>query len=356
MSVMQRVDELMLLFLKATDQAEEHLLLEQIVGEHARPLLTQIIRGKLRLSTARSDHNSELQDSEDIVGDVLLQLVKRLRDAKSDPRKAPLNDVTSYVAVAARNAFSSYVRSKHPERWRLKDKIRYVLINQKGLALWEAGRSRWICGFEMWRQDGRTPCPSDVLQQLRENPGELATKSLETGKGRNNLPRLVAAIFNWAGGPVEVSELVNLIADLSSLPGRENSSANEGRGQRSLDDLPDQEPGLATRIEQRIYLEQLWAEICELPLSQRRALLLNLRDPKGQDMTALFSHTHIATLHQMAAALEVSVEEFIHLSNELPMEDAAMAKYLAITRQQVINLRTAARRRLARRMRKLEEG
>jgi hypothetical protein len=350
---MQRVNELMLLFLKATDQAEEHLLLEQIVGEHARPLLTNIIRGKLRLSTARSDHNSELQDSEDIIADVLLQLVKRLRDAKSNPHKAPLNDVTSYVAVAARNAFSTYVRSKHPERSRLKDRICYALVNQKGFALWEAG-GRWICGFEVWRQEGREPSPPDLLQQLRDNPNALASTTFY--ERRNNLPQLVDAIFNWAGMPVEVSDLVNLIAALSSIPGPENTVANEGQGSQTLDDLPDQEPGLATRVEQRIYLERLWAEICQLPLPQRRALLLNLRDSKGQDMTALFSHTRIATLRQVAAALEVTVEEFIRLSSQLPMEDALMAKYLAITRQQVINLRMAARRRLARRMRKLEEG
>jgi hypothetical protein len=200
------------------------------------------------------------------------------------------------------------------------------------------------------------PCSPDVLQHLRDNPSALASTRLGSKRGRINLPQLVGAVFNWAGGPVEVSELVNLITALCSMPGPENTLANEGQGSQTLDDLPDQEPGLATRIEQRIYLEQLWAEICQLPLPQRRALLLNLRDPRGQDMTALFSHTRIATLRQVAAALEVSVEEFVRLSSQLPMEDAEMAKYLEITRQQVINLRMAARRRLARRMKKLEEG
>ena len=36
------------------------------------------------------------------------------------------------------------------------------------------------------------------------------------------------------------------------------------------------------------------------------------------------------------------------------MEDSLMAGHLGLTRQQVINLRTSARRRLARRMRRLE--
>jgi hypothetical protein len=103
-----------------------------------------------------------------------------------------------------------------------------------------------------------------------------------------------------------------------------------------------------------VYLESLWLEIRKLPLGQRRALLLNLRDSTGHDMTALFAHTHIATLDEVAEALELTLEEFLELSNELPMEDSVMAIQLGITRQQVINLRTSARRRLARRMRRLE--
>ena len=352
---MQRVDELMLLFLKTTDQAEERLLLEQIVGDHARPIVTQIIRAKLRLSALRSDHNSEVQDSEDIVGDVVLQLVKRLRDAKSDPRKGPLNDVNSYVAVAACNAFNTYVRRKHPERWRLKDKVRYALTYQRGFSLWEPDRTRTLCGFDVWREEGRPSHPSGGLQWLRENPGELASIDPNSIKARTNLPLLVSAIFNWAGAPVEFGELVNLIADLWGLPGRDTSFPKEGHEPQSLDEFPAHEPGLAKRVEQRLYLERLWGQICELPLAQRRALLLNLRDAKGQDMTALFSHTRIATLQQLASALELSVEEFIRIYDLLPMEDASVAKYLELNRQQVINLRNSARRRLARRMKKLED-
>ena len=71
-------------------------------------------------------------------------------------------------------------------------------------------------------------------------------------------------------------------------------------------------------------------------------------------MTALFAHTHIATLDELAEALELTLREFLELSNELPMEDSLMASHLGLTRQQVINLRTSARRRLARRMRRLE--
>lgn len=351
---MQRVDELMALFLNTTDRGEECRLLDQIVSEHARPLLNQIIRAKLRLSADGSDHNSAWQDSDDIVGEVVLQLVKRLSEMKSDPQKQPVSDLTNYVAVAAHNAFNTYLRRKHPERWRLKDKLRYVLIYQKGFSLWESETGRWLCGFGVWREESTPLSAAGRVRELRENESERERIAAENEPEKKNLPRLVGAVFNWAGGPIEFDDLVDVVADLWSI-GREQRSIFENVAEpRVLNELPDRSPSLAARLEQRVYLESLWLEIRKLPLGQRRALLLNLRDSTGHDMTALFAHTHIATLDEVAEALELTLEEFLELANELPMEDSVMAIHLGITRQQVINLRTSARRRLVRRMRRLE--
>ena len=50
-------------------------------------------------------------------------------------------------------------------------------------------------------------------------------------------------------------------------------------------------------------------------------------------------------------ALALAAEQFAELYNRLPLDDATIAQRLGITRQQVINLRKAARDRLVRRMR-----
>jgi len=52
----------------------------------------------------------------------------------------------------------------------------------------------------------------------------------------------------------------------------------------------------------------------------------------------------------MAKALEMPVEQLAALWRDLPLDDRALAVRLNATRQQVINLRASARRRLARRM------
>jgi hypothetical protein len=98
------------------------------------------------------------------------------------------------------------------------------------------------------------------------------------------------------------------------------------------------EPNQAWRIEKRIFLQRLWEELQQLPLNQRAALLLNLRDATGFSCITLFPATGIATIRQLAEALEISAESFAEVWNDLPLEDARIAELLGLTRQQVIYL------------------
>ena len=54
--------------------------------------------------------------------------------------------------------------------------------------------------------------------------------------------------------------------------------------------------------------------------------------------------------------LSMSAEQFSQLWDELPLDDASIARLFGITRQQVINLRKTARERLARRMKAIEKN
>jgi hypothetical protein len=57
-------------------------------------------------------------------------------------------------------------------------------------------------------------------------------------------------------------------------------------------------------------------------------------------------------MRQIAQTLAMSPDEFSGLWNQLPLDDGAIAARLGATRQRVINLRQAARKRLARRMKR----
>jgi hypothetical protein len=111
---------------------------------------------------------------------------------------------------------------------------------------------------------------------------------------------------------------------------------------------PDPDP--AWRIEKKMFLQRLWEELTLLPVNQRAALLLNLTDASGFGCITLFPAIGIATIRQLAAALELPVESLAELWNKLPIEDARIAELLGVTRQQVINARKSGRERLARRL------
>src|SRR5205823_5518140 len=99
------------------------------------------------------------------------------------------------------------------------------------------------------------------------------------------------------------------------------------------------EPDPAWQTEKRIFLQRLWEELQQLPLNQRAALLLNLKGADGCGCVSLFPATGVATLRQLAEALEMSADGLARLWNELPLEDSRIAELLGLTRQQVINAR-----------------
>ena len=103
-------------------------------------------------------------------------------------------------------------------------------------------------------------------------------------------------------------------------------------------------------MDQRRFIEKVWAEIRELPRNQRVALLLNSRDSRGHAVLQLVQLTGIAFFPEIAAVLELSVEELAKLWNQLPLDDNSIAARLMCTRQQVINFRMTARKRLTNRL------
>ena len=96
----------------------------------------------------------------------------------------------------------------------------------------------------------------------------------------------------------------------------------------------------------------LWDEIVQLPIKQRAALLLNLRDACGLNALTLLPLSGVADTGQIADAIGLDGGELMALWDKLPLDDRAIGEKLNLTRQQVINLRKSARERLRRRLAK----
>src|SRR5262245_54751533 len=116
------MDELLQPFLNATTEAESSDLLEQLVCNHAQPLIQNILRFKLKASYSARAFHTDGQEVDDIAGAVILRLIRALQECKAAPDEKPINSLRSYVAVMAYNASDEYLRQKYPQRFSLKNK------------------------------------------------------------------------------------------------------------------------------------------------------------------------------------------------------------------------------------------
>jgi RNA polymerase sigma factor (sigma-70 family) len=337
-------DAVLLPYLQAESDEDSEQSLVKLIAEHVDPVVREVIGRNLHLAGMSRGGDNAAQ-AEDIRGDVVVYLLARLRKLKADPREEAITDLRGYVAVMATHACYRYLRRKHPQRHILKEKLRYLLLRQNGLALWKSDEGETVAGFAAWRA-GKMEVAADRFEMLMRNPSACIPSELSVkGVGHTRPAALLAAIFDYAGGPLPLDALVNAVASLWGIEDHEESD------EEVLARVADRRAGAGDELESREYLRRLWEEIKQLPLRQRVALLLNFKEEHGRGCIALLPLMGIAAMRQIAEALEMTAAQLAELWQLLPMDDARIAARLQLTRQQVINLRKSARERLTRRMR-----
>ena len=337
-----KIDILLEPLLTEASEEQANELLSQLITTHAEPVIRGVIRFKLRLNSFRETQRAE---ADDLHQEVVMQLVAQLQRFRKLPDGHPISDVRGMAAVIAHRTCARWMRRQFPERHALKNRLHYLLTRQRGFALWdEDGKS--LAGFALWQKEKKPAKAARHLSDIEGLPNHI--RALKSDKPQE-LADAVATIFNYAGGPIEFDELVSAIATLQGITAQPIESLADDEDAGAL--MPaTSEPDQAWRMEKRMFLQRLWEELQQLPLNQRSALLLNLKDPSGFGCITLFPATGIASMRQLAAALEISPEIFAEVWNDLPLEDAKIAELLGLTRQQVINARKSGRERLARRL------
>lgn len=333
-----KIDNLLEPLLLEINDEEANELLAQLIAVHADPVIKGVIRHKLHLSSSLATQRAE---ADDVHQDVLLQLLAQLQRFRKLPDQFPITDLRGMAAVIAHRTCSRWMRRQFPERHALKNRLHYLLTHQRGLALWQDQSGKALAGFAVWQREKRPP--AKVGEKL---PSQTQIRQSST---KQEFAATIVSILDQVGRPVEFDELVSTVANLlgvrdqafESLPDDEDATASSP---------VSGEPDPAWQIEKKIFLQRLWEELRELPVNQRAALLLNLKDASGVGCITLFPATGVATLQQLASALEIRAENFAELWNELPLEDSKIAELLSLTRQQVINARKSGRERLARRL------
>ncbi|MGE0127282.1 MAG: hypothetical protein AB7U82_04165 [Blastocatellales bacterium] len=321
--------------------------LASLIESQIEPVIRSVIRFKLRLDS------SDRADEADLAQEALAQWLVELRKLAVGPDERSISDARGLAATITYRVCYGWLRRRSPRRHALRNRLQYLLTRQAGLALWpgagqnEKSEKLLIAGFAAWR--GRTPAPAEKLRQLPSDEKFLALAGRLIAKGQDaKLNDLLAAIFDYIGGPVAFDELLSLTAALLQIRDEPPASTEEQTEAGGAQLASDED--VAWQVEKRIFLKRLWEEVRELPLAQRAALLFNLREADGRGCLALLPATGVATLRQIAETLEIPAEQFAEMWPQLPLDDVAIAGLLNLTRQQVINLRKSARERLARRL------
>lgn len=345
-------------FLHTRDDREASRQLEALLSE-IEPTLRAVIRR--RWGTVAHASSQDRQQSEDILSDVLYQLVARLGELRANQQlPSELNGRTSpsaignfraFAAVTAARVCDAYVREKYPNRNRLRRRLEYLVGEQspfRGFALWTTSDGDRLAGFGVWKERGRRPSDSAAYRRLLENPVRFLTDSFPNEDlSRIEPPELLAATFNRVGSPIQFDDLIGVFARIWGITDDPQSSLEDedheaGTGPRA--------EGIEASLLRHEYLRHLWGEIRQLPPRQAAALLLNLRDPRGNGLIALLPITRTASMSEIAAAIGMEPAELARVWNGLPMDDLKIAEVLECSRQQVINLRRSARERLTRKM------
>jgi DNA-directed RNA polymerase specialized sigma24 family protein len=339
------IDPLLEPLLLPTSDEEIDQYLSQVIAIHAEPVIKGIVRHKLHLNS----HNGiEQADADDIHQEVVVQLLAALQRLRKQPAAHPIGDLRGLTAVIAHRACSRWMRKRFPERHALKNRLSYLFTRHPGFALWHGANGRLMAGFAMWqgRKDAAT---EGQLKRLSDDETLLARIWLLKSGKKADWGGAMTAIFNCLNAPTEVDRLVGVLSGLLQVEDRPIESIDQIRATAELQVSAGQ-PDAAWQTERRIFLQRLWEEVRQLPLNQRAALLLNLRDPEGRGCLALFPALGIATFRQMAETLEIGAEKLAELCNGLPLEDVKIAEMLQLTPRQVINARKSARQRLTRRL------
>ena len=318
----------------------------RVQANKTAPLLNALI-GHVRVMNCQ--HNA---DEQDICQEVAVQLLTRLWEIWTNPALPPIDNFRSYVFTSAQNACYKRVRTNYPAWWRLKNRIRYVLNHKPQFATWSEQSGQTVCGLAGWEE--RMGASSEA-NLSRVDLSEFPSKPGRTALGPAGLAEVMQEFLTWHARPVLLDNLVNAMAEICAVREPQFVGTSAEPGDISAESLRDCSLNPAGQLEQKVYLQRLWQEICELPLNQRLALLLNMRDGSNSEAVILFTQTGTTTVRGISTILNIEFQDFVELWNYLPLDDNTIAARLGLTRQQIINLRKSARERLARRMLAVEK-
>src|SRR5882724_10988447 len=128
------------------------------------------------------------------------EVVRRV--LRSSRRSVREEDFADYVATLTYNVIYDFLRSRYPQRTRLKNRIRYALQKDDRFALWDVN-GETVAGLASW--NGREPGTMAV---------EAAGISAIAAADPQRTAKAIGAVFAHTGAPVVLDYLVGLLGEM----------------------------------------------------------------------------------------------------------------------------------------------
>lgn len=323
-------------FLAAPTDAEAEVWLASVFGPDLDRVLYQ---ATVRALGSRFSHTSA---ADDVAAEARLRLLARVREWRTRGEHDRIADFAGYAATVGFNAAYVFLRTRYPARTRLKNKVRYIVSRHQRLRVREDAAGQTVCE---WAGPRPTPAP-DAARLFRDDPQRFADTLGVQARGRP-LRVLVADVVSRLDRAIALDELIDGLGVLIGIA----DDSPPASASPAVEDIAETTPDVTEQLEDRQYLERVWAAVAHLQPRQRAALLLNLRDPAGGSALQLVPLTGLASIREIAAIIDIPAAALARVWSALPFDDLQIGAHLGITRQQVINLRKTARATLARRLR-----
>ncbi len=340
------MDDLLLPYLSANNEPERQQRLDELLTVRASPIVRQTLRRRLGFYVSAQGINEHNQDAEDLYQEAMTRIVQVLHELQASSSGTDIDNFDHYVARIASNICIDFLRAKSPARTRLKDSLRDLFRRRKDVISWEY-ENEILCGFAVWRNTGKTVFSGQASRDI-----EAKLEAFQSARFADEdvraapLPQIVAELFDWIGGPVEIDVLVRIMASLLDVREQPIESLDDHITPSPGAHVPGIAPSSESTLQAKELLERLWRAISRLSPEQRDAFCFGFEDQAGQDLFSTLLGAGIVTLKDLAKGLGRSVEDIGRLRMRMPMDSAAVAAELNASRDNVYKWRFRAVQRL----------
>lgn len=345
LKLVDHMDNVLVPYLTAEDDGKRQQYLNELLTVSATPLIRQALRRRLGFYVSAQGVNEHNQDAEDLYQEAMTRVVQVLSQLHSSSG-SDIEDFELYMSRIASNICTDFLRAKSPARTRLKYSLRDLLKQHNELVSWKYDHEV-LCGFARWRNTSRSTFSDQSFEEIQTKLDHFQLLHFAAEDIRvAPVPQLVAELFNWIGGPVDIDLLVRMIAYLLDIKDQQLESLDDPASvKRDVYFAAIARSG-ETHIEANELLTHLWQAVIQLPAEQRDSFALSFEDQAGQDLFTLLLTGEILSWDELARGMGRSVEEVVRLRLRMPMESVKVAHELRASRENVYKWRFRAIRRL----------